>query len=81
MICQAIDARLALRADPCKFSRGGEIYRSPCGSDKAMAKVVIVEKTVHRGAEDAPRFVHRAVGCGFQRSVALDIGESARSRS
>src|SRR5919106_2142748 len=79
MVGQTIDARLAFGADTGIFFRGSEIDRGASGSNKRMAKVVVVEKAVHVGAEDAARFTYRAVGNGFRRSPMRDSGERESS--
>ncbi len=53
VICQAIDARVALRVDIHVRGRGREIDRGARGLDEPMTKIVVVEEAVNVGAKDA----------------------------
>ena len=79
MSCQAIDARLAFGADESIFFRGSEIDRDASGSKKRMAKIVVVEKTMDIGADDAAGITYGAVDEGSCLSLALKVGERKRS--
>ena len=53
MICQAIDARFAFGRDIGPGFGGREIHGPARGRKKCMAKVIVVEETVHVGAQHA----------------------------
>ena len=75
MVRQAIDTRLAFGADAGKFLGGSEIDGSAGGSNKCVAKIVVVEKAMHISAADAAGFIDSTVGNEFCFSLALNVGE------
>ena len=79
MVRQAIDARLAFGADAGKFLGGSKLDGSAGGSNKCVAKIVVVEKTMNVAAEYAAGFIYSAVGNEFCFSLALNVRERVGS--
>lgn len=75
---QAIHARLALfrNMDPC--CRRSQLDRCAGGSNESMAKIIVVEKAVHVGTQNAARLAHSTVGYGLCFAVPFNIGQSPR---
>src|ERR1700752_4039583 len=79
MVRQAINARFALSADTGKFLGGSQIGDHARGSNKCVAKIVVVEKTMNVAAEYAAGFIYSAVGKEFCFSLALNVRERMAS--